>query len=831
MKYRDDDFLMNDLTDANSEFIPVLTIEDARLGMDEEVPEELPILPLRNAVLFPGVVIPITVGRDKSVRLVKEYYKKKQAIGVVAQMDSNVEEPTSADLYKIGTVAQIIKTIQMPDGNMTVIIQGKRRLELQEFTQIEPYIKAKVTEYPDFKDYPHTRKFNALAQSVKDLAIQIISKSQHLPEEASYAIKSIDNPIFLVNFVASNVEMDLPTKQMLLESTDITQMATDLLGVLTTEQQMLDLKQQIQSKVRVDMDKQQREYFLNQQLRTIQEELGGTPNEQDIKELMAKAEKKKWSDEVAEVFDREIKKLERTNPQAAEYGIQLNYLQYLVDLPWNEFTKDNFDLKRAQKVLDADHFGLEKIKDRIIEHLAVLKLKNDMKAPILCLVGPPGVGKTSLGKSIARALNRKYVRMSLGGVRDESELRGHRKTYIGAMPGRIIQNLRKVKSSNPVFVLDEIDKVSGNNISGDPQAALLEILDPEQNSTFYDNFLELDYDLSKILFIATANNLSTIHPALRDRMEIIDLSGYLREEKYEIAKRHLIPKQLQEHGLKSTEITFPKDIVMQIIDNYTREAGVRNLERRIADVMRYRAKQVVTEDEFEKKVNAELLNKVLGVPMHRDEDEVKHSTPGVATGLAWTQVGGEILSIEVSLSRGMGHLSLTGNLGDVMKESATIAYEFIKSHASQLDISPDVFDTWNVHVHIPEGATPKDGPSAGITMLTALTSAFTQRKVKGQLAMTGEITLRGKVLPVGGIKEKMLAAKRNGVTDLIVCVDNKRNILDIKEDYVSGLNFHYVENMMEVLDLALEKEQDKNDLDYNKYLTNLHAEVIGFKMK
>ena len=831
MKYRDDDFLMNDLTEANSEFIPVLTIEDARLGMDEEVPEELPILPLRNAVLFPGVVIPITVGRDKSVRLVKEYYKKKRAIGVVAQMDSNVEEPTLADLYKIGTVAQIIKTLQMPDGNMTVIIQGKRRFELLETTQIDPYIKAKVAEYSDFKDFPHTRKFYALAQSVKDLAVQIISRSQHLPEEASYAIKSIDSPIFLVNFVASNVEMDLPTKQMLLESTDITQMATDLLGVLTTEQQMLDLKQQIQSKVRVDMDKQQREYFLNQQLRTIQEELGGTPNEQDINELTEKAKKKKWSDEVAEVFDREIKKLERTNPQAAEYGIQLNYLQYLVDLPWNEFTKDNFDLKRAQKVLDADHFGLEKVKDRIIEHLAVLKLKNDMKAPILCLVGPPGVGKTSLGKSIARALNRKYVRMSLGGVRDESELRGHRKTYIGAMPGRIIQNLRKVKSGNPVFVLDEIDKVSGNNISGDPQAALLEILDPEQNSTFYDNFLELDYDLSKILFIATANNLSTIHPALRDRMEIIDLSGYLREEKYEIAKRHLIPKQLQEHGLKSTEINFPKDIVMQIIDNYTREAGVRNLERRIADVMRYRAKQVVTEVEFEKKVNADLLSKVLGVPMHCDEDEVKHVTPGVATGLAWTQVGGEILSIEVSLSRGMGHLSLTGNLGDVMKESATIAYEFIKSHASQLDISPDVFDTWNVHVHIPEGATPKDGPSAGITMLTALTSAFTQRKVKGQLAMTGEITLRGKVLPVGGIKEKMLAAKRNGVTDLIVCIDNKRDILDIKEDYVSGLNFHYVENMMEVLNLALEKEQDKNDLDYNKYLTNLHAEVIGFKVK
>ncbi len=831
MKF-DDEILMSDLMDSNNgEFIPVLTIENDRIDIDEPFPGELAILPLRNSVLFPSVVIPITVGRDKSIRLIKEFYKKKQIIGVAAQKNSDVEDPTIDDLYKVGTVAQILKIIQMPDGNTTVIIQGKRRFELVEQTQSEPYMKATIQAYETQGAVPSTRKFNALVQSVKELAVQIIAKAQHLPEEAAFAIKNIDSPTFLLNLVASNLEMDLPTKQMLLESTDITQMATDLLGVLTTEQQMLDLKQQIQSKVRVDMDKQQREYYLNQQLRTIQEELGGTPNEQDIRELTEKAKKKKWSDEVAEVFERELKKLERTNPQAAEYGIQLNYLQYLVDLPWNEFTKDNFDLKRAQKVLDADHFGLEKIKDRIIEHLAVLKLKNDMKAPILCLVGPPGVGKTSLGKSIAKALNRKYVRMSLGGVRDESELRGHRKTYIGAMPGRIIQNLRKVKSSNPVFVLDEIDKVSGNNISGDPQAALLEILDPEQNSTFYDNFLELDYDLSKILFIATANNLSTIHPALRDRMEIIDLSGYLREEKYEIAKRHLIPKQLQEHGLKSAEITFPKDIVMQIIDNYTREAGVRNLERRIADVMRYRAKQVVTEDEFEKKVNTELLNKVLGVPMHRDEDEVKHSTPGVATGLAWTQVGGEILSIEVSLSRGMGHLSLTGNLGDVMKESATIAYEFIKSHASQLDISPDVFDAWNVHVHIPEGATPKDGPSAGITMLTALTSAFTQRKVKGQLAMTGEITLRGKVLPVGGIKEKMLAAKRNGVTDLIVCVDNKRDILDIKEDYVSGLNFHYVENMMEVLDLALEKEQDKNDLDYNKYLTNLHAEVIGFKVK
>ena len=825
------DEMLLDALDSNSEFIPVLTIEDDRLGQDEGVPEELPILPLRNSVLFPGVVIPITVGRDKSVRLVKEYYRKRKAIGVVAQRDSDVEEPTFEDLYKIGTVAQIIKTLQMPDGNLTVIIQGKRRFELDQMTQSEPFIKATVLPYLVSDEVPKTRKFNALVQSVKELAIQIIAKSQRLPEEASFAIKNIDSPIFLMNFVASNVEMDLPTKQMLLESTDINQMATDLLGVLTTEQQMLELKQQIQSKVRVDIDKQQREYFLNQQLRTIQEELGGTPNEQDVKELMEKAKNKKWSEEVATVFDRELKKLERTNPQAAEYGIQLNYLQYLVDLPWNEYTKDNFDLKRAQRILDADHYGLEKVKDRIVEHLAVLRLRKDMKSPILCLVGPPGVGKTSLGKSIARALNRKYVRMSLGGVRDESELRGHRKTYIGAMPGRIIQNLRKVKSGNPVFVLDEIDKVSGNNISGDPQAALLEILDPEQNNAFYDNFIELDYDLSKVLFIATANNLATIHPALRDRMEIIDLSGYLREEKYEIAKRHLIPKQMTEHGLDAKQISLSKDIVMHIIDDYTREAGVRNLERRIGDLMRYRAKQVVAGDSYVKRITSEDLREVLGVPLHHDEDEVKHTMPGVATGLAWTQVGGEILSIEVSLSRGGGHLSLTGNLGEVMKESATIAYEFIKAHASLLNINPDVFDAWNVHVHIPEGATPKDGPSAGITMLTALTSAFTQRKVKSQLAMTGEITLRGRVLPVGGVKEKILAAKRNGVTDLILSVDNEHDIKDIKEDYVEGLKFHYVENMMEVLDLALEKEQDTNDLDYNKYLNNLHSEVIGFKVK
>ena len=813
----------------NGDFIPVLTIDDIRLDQIEEVPEELPILPLRNSVLFPGVVIPITVGREKSIQLVKEYYKKRKLIGVVAQKDANVEDPGIADLYPVGTVAQILKTFQMPDGNLTVIIQGKRRFELVEIRQLEPYFIAAVQPYEASEEIPRDRKFKALLQSVKELAGQVISRNQRLPEEADFAIKNIDSPLFLLNFVASNVEADLPSKQLLLECTDVVDMANNLLGILTNAQQMNELKQQIQNKVKNDLDKQQREFLLNQQLRTIQEELGGTPNEQDVKELREKAQKKKWTKEVEEVFERELKKLERTNPQAAEYGIQLNYLQYLVDLPWMDYTKDNFDLKRAQRILDADHYGLDKVKERIIEHLAVLKLKNDMKAPILCLVGPPGVGKTSLGKSIARALNRKYVRMSLGGLRDESELRGHRKTYIGAMPGRIIQNLRKVKSGNPVFVLDEIDKVSGNNINGDPQAALLEILDPEQNSTFYDNFMELDYDLSKIMFIATANTLSTIHPALLDRMEVIDLSGYLREEKYEIAKRHLIPKQLKEHGMDAKQITFSKDIVMHIIDDYTREAGVRNLERRIADVMRARAKDIVMEQTDERKVTKEELRKVLGVPMHHDEDEVKHVMPGVATGLAWTSVGGEILSIEVSLSRGIGHLSLTGNLGEVMKESATIAYEFIKSHTTMLEINPEVFDGWNVHVHVPEGATPKDGPSAGITMLTALTSAFTQRKVKGQLAMTGEITLRGRVLPVGGIKEKILAAKRNGITDLILSVDNQRDIEDIKEDFINGLNFHYVNNMLEVIDLALEKEQDKNNLDYNKYLMNLRTEVIGFK--
>lgn len=823
------DIILSDIIEADTEYIPLFSPEDEKRMIDAQLPEELPVMALRNAVLFPGVVIPITVGRNKTIRLVKDAYKKGMDIGVITQRDAKVEDPQQADLFEIGTIAQVMKTLEMPDGNTTVIIQGKRRFRLEEITATEPYLRGRITPFGDSSPVPRDRQFKALIQSIKDMAMQIVQKSGAVPFEATFAIRNIESPWFMVNFIASNLVAKMEDRQKLLEINDITKFANELLKFLNKEMQMVDLKQQIQSKVKTDLDKQQREYLLNQQLRTIQEELGGTPNEQDIKELTQKAAKKKWSKEVADVFNKELQKLQRMNPQQADYGIQHNYLEYLVELPWNEYTKDNFDLEHAQKVLDKDHFGLEKIKDRIVEHLAVLKLKNDMKAPILCLVGPPGVGKTSLGKSIAKALGRKYIRMSLGGVRDESELRGHRKTYIGAMPGRIIQNLKKAKSSNPVFILDEIDKVSGNNINGDPQAALLEILDPEQNNTFNDNFIELDYDLSKVMFIATANNLQTIHPALRDRMEIIDLNGYLREEKYEIAKRHLIPKQLKEHGLKAKDVTFSETTIYKIIDDYTREAGVRNLERKIADVIRKKAKAIVVGGEYEKKVTEDDLKKALGVPMHHDEEEVKHTMPGVAIGLAWTPVGGEILSIEVSLSRGRGALNMTGNLGDVMKESATIAYEFIKAHANELKINPIVFEEWNVHIHVPEGATPKDGPSAGITMLTALTSALTQRRVKDKLAMTGEITLRGRVLPVGGIQEKMLAAKRNNVTDVILSRDNERDFMDIKKEYVEGLQFHFVDNMLEVLDLALEKEQEVNLLDYNKFLVDSHKKVAGFK--
>ncbi|MCK9450090.1 MAG: endopeptidase La [Bacteroidales bacterium] len=812
--FSSDVFHFSDLMDPDAEFIPLLSPEDEEQMNAEEIPEELAILPLRNAVLFPGVVIPITVGRDKSIKLVKDAYRNERVIGVVSQKDPNIEDPAFEDLNAVGTVAHILKTLQMPDGNTTVIIQGKKRFHLREMIQSDPYIRARVSSFEKELVLPDDKNFHALMQSLKDLSLQIIQKSPHIPSEASFAIKNIESPSFLVNFVSSNLNIKMMEKQKLLEISDMVLRAKAVLGALTKELQLLDLKNQIQSKVKTDLDKQQRDYFLNQQLKTIQEELGGTPNDLDIKELKAKALKKKWTNQVKSVFERELTKLQRMNPQAAEYGIQHNYLDYLVDLPWEEFTTDNLDLNHAQKVLDNDHFGLDKVKDRIIEYLAVLKIKQDMKSPILCLIGPPGVGKTSLGKSIASALNRKYVRMSLGGLRDESELRGHRKTYIGAMPGRIIQNLRKVKASNPVFVLDEIDKVSGNTISGDPQAALLEVLDPEQNTTFYDNFLEMDYDLSRVMFIATANTVSNIHPALRDRMEIIDLNGYLIEEKIEIAKRHLIPKQMRDHGLKARQVIFPKKIIEQIIDLYTREAGVRTLERQVARLIRNKAKSIAMEEPYEHKVSADDLEKVLGVGRFQREKVMQHDVPGVATGLAWTPVGGEILFIEVSLSKGKGNLKLTGNLGDVMKESAIIAFEFLKAHAAQFDINTDVFEQWNVHIHVPEGATPKDGPSAGITMLTALTSAFTQRKLKARLAMTGEITLRGKLLPVGGIKEKILAAKRSNVNEIILSVENKKDFIDIKEEYVKGLEFHFLENMTDVLELALLKEKVKNPLNF-----------------
>jgi ATP-dependent Lon protease len=806
------DIFFSDLMDGDTEFFPLLSSEDEEIMNEEKVPEELPILPLRNTVLFPGVVIPITVGREKSIKLIKEAYAGDKTIGVVTQIDAEVEEPVEDDLYKVGVVARIIKILQMPDGNTTAIIQGKKRFKIEQVIQLEPYIKARVTNYETITQHPETKDFQALIESVKDIAIQIVEKSPELPSEASFALKNIESPVFLINFVSSNLNLETKEKQKLLEITDIELRASKVLKQLTKELQMLELKNQIQRKVKVEMDKQQRDYLLNQQLKKIQEELGGAPHETEIKELQVKAAKKKWPDHVAEMFNNELLRLQRMNPSAAEYSIQLNYLDLLVELPWNEFTEDNLDLKHAKEVLEKDHYGLEDIKERILEYLAVLKLKKDMKAPILCFVGPPGVGKTSLGKSIAKALGRKYVRMSLGGVRDEAELRGHRKTYIGAMPGRIIQNLKKVKTSNPLFMLDEIDKVSGNNYSGDPQAALLEILDPEQNIAFYDNYLEVEYDLSHILFIATANTLSTIHPALRDRMEIIQLSGYLLEEKVEIAKRHLIPKQLEAHGVKKSQVKFSKKIIETLIDDYTREAGVRTLEKQIAKVIRNRAKYIAMEEPYNVNNTKEDLIKILGTPRFQRDRDIAIDVPGVVTGLAWTPVGGEILFVEVSLSKGKGQLKLTGNLGDVMKESASIAFEYLKAHADQLNLKPEIFDQWNVHIHVPEGATPKDGPSAGITMFTALVSAFTQRKVRSKLAMTGEITLRGKVLPVGGIKEKILAAKRSRVKDIILSKENKKDIDEIKKDYIKGLNFIYVDNMMEVIEHALLKEKVKNPL-------------------
>jgi len=807
MKFTDKNILsISEILDSETEFIPLLSSEDEEHFNAEKVPEKLPILPLRNTVLFPGVVIPITVGRDKSIKLIKDAYKAKKLIGVVAQKDAEVEEPEIDDLNVIGTVANIIKILQMPDGNTTVIIQGKKRFKLLELVNSEPYFEARVAEYENIQNLERDREFNALISSMKDLSIQIIKQSPNIPSDAAFAIKNIESPVFLVNFVSSNLNIDIKDKQKLLEISDFHDRAQKVLTFLTKELQIQELKNQIQNKVKVDLDKQQRDFFLHQQLKTIQEELGDVPGAQDIEELKERAKMKNWPEEVAKTFNKELSKLQRMNTQAADYSVQLNYLELFVDLPWREYTKDNFDLKRAEDILNEDHFGLEKVKERIIEHLAVIKLKNDLKAPILCLVGPPGVGKTSLGKSIARALDRKYIRMSLGGVRDEAELRGHRKTYIGALPGRIIQSLKKARSANPVFVLDEVDKVLGANVSGDPQAALLEILDPEQNSTFHDNYLEVDFDLSKVMFIATANTLSTIHPALVDRMEVIDISGYLLEEKVEIAKRHLIPKQLKEHGVKKNQITFPKATLEKIIEDYTREAGVRKLEKNIATIIRKEVKYIVEDTKYKKKLTSEDLTKILGPAQFQKEKGLLNNVAGVVTGLAWTAVGGEILFVEVSLSKGKGTLTLTGNLGDVMKESATIAFEYLKSHAADLELDPDVFKNWNVHIHIPEGATPKDGPSAGITMFTALASAFTQRKVRSKVAMTGEITLRGKVLPVGGVKEKILAAKRAKIRDIIISIENKKDIEEVKENYRAGLEFHYVDQMIEVVEYALLNE-------------------------
>ncbi|GGH13702.1 endopeptidase La [Sphingobacterium alkalisoli] len=793
----------------DTEFFPLLSQQDEDEMSKADIPEDLSILPLRNTVLFPGVVIPITVGRDKSIKLVKDAYKGNRTIGVISQKDMNIEDPDFDQLYKVGTVANIIKILQMPDGNTTVIIQGKQRFKLIELIQSEPYIKAKVERFPEDKPKTSSKEFKALISSIKELALQVIQLSPHLPSEAGIAIKNIESPTFLVNFISSNLSLEMIDKQDLLEMKDFVKRAKLLLEHLTTEIQMLELKNQIQNKVRIDLDKQQRDYYLNQQLKTIQEELGGNTPDLEMEELKKRAKAKKWSPELKQHFHKESEKLARINPAAADYSVQLNYLELLLDLPWGEYTKDNFDLNRAIKILDKDHYGLEKVKQRIIEYLAVLKLKNNMKAPILCLVGPPGVGKTSLGKSIARALGRKYTRMALGGVRDEAEIRGHRKTYIGAMPGRIIQSLKKAGTSNPVFVLDEIDKI-GSDFKGDPSSALLEVLDPEQNTNFYDHYVEMEYDLSKVMFIATANSLNSVQPALLDRMEIIEVNGYTIEEKIEIAKKHLLPKQREMHGLNTKDVSLSPKVIEKIIEEYTRESGVRGLEKKIGSVVRGIATKIVMEKPYNASISAPIVEEILGAPIFDKDLYENNEVAGVVTGLAWTSVGGDILFIESSLSPGKGKLSLTGNLGDVMKESAAIAMAYLRSHAEEFGIDYGIFDQWDVNVHVPAGATPKDGPSAGITMLTALTSLFTQRKVKEKLAMTGEITLRGKVLPVGGIKEKILAAKRANIKEIILCKSNKKDIVEIKEDYIKDLTFHYVSEMSEVIELALLKNKVKN---------------------
>ncbi|TAG14694.1 MAG: endopeptidase La [Sphingobacteriia bacterium] len=788
----------------DTDFMPIIPMNEQDGDQDNDlvIPNDLPILPLRNTVLFPGVVLPITVGRDKSIKAVSDVYKADKLIGVIAQKDASIEEPDPKDLCRIGTVAKIVKLIKMPDGGTTIIIQGKKRFEWLEMTSDDPYFKASIQLFTE-ADAPDTDDFKAYVSTIKDLASQIIHLSPNLPTEASIILKNIENPAFLINFVSSNLNSDLQEKQSLLEINDINDRAIRLVHILQRELQFAELKDKVTNKTRTELDKQQKDYFLQQQLKSIKEELGGESNDREIAEMKKKAESKKWPDTSKNAFKTGIQKLERMHVSTPDYSVVYNHLDLMLDLPWDEYTADNYDLKNAQKILDIDHYGMAKIKSRILEYLAVLKLKGDMKSPILCFLGPPGIGKTSLGKSIAHAIGRKYARLSFGGLHDESEIRGHRKTYIGAMPGRILQNIRKVKSSNPVMILDEIDKI-GSDHRGDPSSALLEVLDPEQNHTFYDNYLELEYDLSKVLFIATANNLQNIQPALRDRLEIIDLSGYAVEEKMEIAKRHLIPKQKEAHGLGKINFKINDKVLEKVVEHYTRESGVRELDRQLASIMRYQAKEMATKNKVKLQLTAPDIEKILGHPRYSNEIYKTANMPGVVVGLAWTYVGGDILFIETSLSEGKGvELKLTGNLGNVMKESATTALSYIQANAKKLGIDPELFKTKNIHVHVPEGAVPKDGPSAGITMLTSLTSAFTGRKVKPFLAMTGEITLRGQVLPVGGIKEKVLAAKRAGLKEIVLCYLNQKDVDEIDKGFIKGMHFQYVKTMQQVIDYAL----------------------------
>jgi len=810
MKIENFDSLVISNMDENAEIIPLFPEEDEQEVSQQAIPQILPILPLRNTVLFPGVVAPINIGRDASLQLMNDANDTDKTIGIVAQLNEDTENPTSNDLYKLGTVARILRIFKLPDGNATIIIQGKKRFQIDHIVEEKPYIKAAITEVADIKPEPNDKEFEATIESVREMAIKIIQENPNLPSEAAFAIRNINSDAFLINFISANMNATVLEKQAVLEIDELKERATEVLKYLHIDFQRLTLRNEVQSKARFDIDKQQREYFLQQQMQTIQKELGGASSEAEIEELRAKAKDKKWDKKVKELFEKEITKMQRTNPNSPDYSIQRNYIETLLELPWNEYSKDNFDLNRAQKILDKAHYGIDEVKRRIIEYLAVLKLRNDMKSPILCFYGPPGVGKTSLGRSIAKALNREYVRMSLGGLHDEAEIRGHRKTYIGAMPGRILQLLKKAKTSNPVFVLDEIDKLGNNNYHGDPSSAMLEVLDPEQNKEFYDNFLEMGYDLSKVLFIATANDLSTIQPALRDRMELINVTSYTIEEKAEIAKRHLLPKQLKEHGMKSSDIQLGRKEIERIIEGYTRESGVRALEKEIAKVVRYGAKNLAMEEAYDPKISVEDIEKILGVP-HFDRDKYEdNDVAGVVTGLAWTSMGGEILFIESALSKGKGVLNITGNLGQVMKESATIALEYIKANAERYDLNPKLFENYDVHIHVPEGATPKDGPSAGIAMLTSLMSLFTQKRVKKHLAMTGEITLRGKVLPVGGLKEKILAGKRAGIKEYILSKDNKKDIQEIKEEYLKGLTFHYVTDMEEVVRLAITSQDAKH---------------------